>query len=62
MKSAQVAGVGWVVFNVLHFSYHVTMLHMYEPLDQVLNVIVLGILIVVSIPPVVQPRHELPES
>ncbi|GAB3675897.1 hypothetical protein [Saccharopolyspora tripterygii] len=61
-RSAQVAGVVWLVFNVLHFSYHVTMLHMYEPLDQVLNVIVLGILIVVSIPLVVQPRHALPET
>jgi hypothetical protein len=56
-RSSRMAGAVWLVFNVLHFGYHVTMLHMYEPLDQVLNVIVLGALIVVSVPLVVQPRR-----
>ncbi|MEV4728763.1 hypothetical protein [Saccharopolyspora sp. NPDC049426] len=57
-RSSRMAGAVWLVFNVLHFGYHVTMLHMYEPLDQVLNVIVLGVLIVVSVPLVAQPRAD----
>ena len=57
-RAVQVAGIAWLVFNVLHFGYHVTMLHMYEPLDQVLNVVALALLIVVPIPLVVQPRPE----
>jgi hypothetical protein len=32
-------GLVWLVFNVLHLSYHLTMLGMYGRTDQVLNVI-----------------------
>jgi hypothetical protein len=42
-------GAVLLTFNVLHFIYHLTMLHMYTPSDQVLNVIVLSLLVVVSI-------------
>jgi hypothetical protein len=45
----QLAGAALLVFNVLHFVYHLTMLHMYEPRDQVLNVVVLALMVVVSI-------------
>jgi hypothetical protein len=31
----------WTVFNLLHFIYHMQMLGMYSPRDQVLNAIVL---------------------
>lgn len=44
----QLAGAALLVFNVLHFAYHLTMLHMYEPRDQVLNVVLLSLLVVVS--------------
>ncbi|HEX4226189.1 MAG TPA: hypothetical protein VHZ97_27760 [Pseudonocardiaceae bacterium] len=37
------AGLTWLVFNVLHLVYHLTMLGMYRPVDQVLNVVVLVI-------------------
>lgn len=43
------AGAALLVFNTLHFLYHLTMLHMYEPLDQVLNVVLLSLLVVMSI-------------
>ncbi|MET9224311.1 hypothetical protein [Lentzea sp. NPDC003310] len=43
------AGAALLVFNGLHCLYHLTMLHMYEPRDQVLNVVLLGLLVVVSV-------------
>lgn len=43
------AGAALLVFNTLHFLYHLTMLHMYEPLDQALNVVSLSLLVVMSI-------------
>jgi hypothetical protein len=43
------AGAALLVFNALHFFYHLTMLHMYEPLDQVLNVVLLSLLVVLSV-------------
>lgn len=43
------AGATLLVFNVLHFVYHLTMLHMYEPRDQWLNAVLLGLLVVLSI-------------
>ena len=45
----RVAGWGWLVFNVLHFVYHMTMLGMYQPSDQVGNVITLGLLVLASL-------------
>jgi hypothetical protein len=45
----RVAGWGWLVFNVLHFIYHMTMLGMYKPSDQVVNVIVLSLLVIFSV-------------
>jgi len=42
------AGSALLVFNTLHFVYHLTMLHMYEPLDQALNVVTLSLIVVVS--------------
>ncbi|WP_394619420.1 hypothetical protein JNUCC0626_10070 [Lentzea sp. JNUCC 0626] len=43
------AGAPLLVFNTLHFIYHLTMLHMYEPRDQVLNVVLLSLLVVLSV-------------
>jgi hypothetical protein len=37
------AGLTWLVFNVLHLVYHLTMLGMYRPADQALNVVFLVI-------------------
>src|SRR5262245_7473612 len=45
----RLAGATLVTFNVLHFIYHMTMLHLYKPSDQVLNVIVLSLLVIVSV-------------
>lgn len=45
----QLAGAALLVFNALHFVYHLTMLHMYAPLDRALNVVLLGLLVVMSV-------------
>jgi len=55
----RLAGAVLLTFNVLHFVYHMTMLHMYKPSDQVLNVIVLGLLVVGSVVPVVPARRNV---
>ncbi|MCA1280853.1 nuclear transport factor 2 family protein [Saccharopolyspora sp. 7B] len=52
----RVAGAAWLVFNVLHGGYHLTMLHVYGPLDQVLNVVALGLLAAASVVLVVPGR------
>ena len=44
----RVAGAAWTVFNLLHWIFHMRMLHMYEPRDQILNVITLSAILVVS--------------
>ncbi|SMD26938.1 hypothetical protein [Kibdelosporangium aridum] len=51
------AGAVLLVFNFLHFVYHLTMLHMYEPPDQVLNVVLLSLLVVMSIMLVIPARR-----
>ncbi|MEU3642363.1 hypothetical protein AB0E59_03205 [Lentzea sp. NPDC034063] len=50
------AGAALLVFNTLHFLYHLTMLHLYEPLDQALNVVLLSLLVVTSVIPVIPGR------
>jgi hypothetical protein len=55
------AGAVLLTFNVLHFIYHLTMLHMYTPSDQVLNVIVLSLLVVVPVVLLVPARRRGPE-
>ena len=44
----RVAGAAWTVFNLLHWIFHMRMLHMYEPRDQILNAITLSAILVVS--------------
>lgn len=44
----RVAAATWTVFNLLHFIFHMQMLHMYEPRDQVLNAIVLSAVLLIS--------------
>ncbi len=39
LVEARLAGLGWLVFSSLHFAYHVAHLHVYETLDQWLNVV-----------------------
>ncbi|MBB5163434.1 hypothetical protein [Mycobacterium sp. AZCC_0083] len=39
----------WTVFNLLHFIYHMQMLGMYSPRDQVLNAIVLTVILLASV-------------
>lgn len=56
------AGAALLVFNVLHFAYHMTMLHMYEPRDQWLNAVVLALLVVLSIILVIPSRPVRPRD
>ncbi|HEY4456646.1 MAG TPA: hypothetical protein VGN81_20210, partial [Pseudonocardiaceae bacterium] len=42
-------GLSWLVFNVLHLIYHLSMLGMYRPTDQVLNVVLLSVLVVLPL-------------
>lgn len=44
----RITGAAWTVFNLLHWVFHMRMLHMYEPRDQILNVIALSALLVGS--------------
>lgn len=44
-RLVQTTGAVWLVFNVLHFSYHVQHLDMYNTRDQILNVVALAALI-----------------
>ena len=44
----RVTGAAWTVFNLLHWIFHMRMLHMYEPRDQVLNAITLTAILIVS--------------
>ncbi|MFJ8054664.1 hypothetical protein [Streptomyces sp. NPDC096142] len=47
-RLVQTTGAVWLVFNVLHFSYHVQHLGMYGTRDQVLNVMALSLLTLLS--------------
>jgi hypothetical protein len=40
--------ISWTVFNALHLSYHVTMLHMYGTRDAVLNAVALTLFLAAS--------------
>ena len=42
LRAARLAGAAWLVFNALHFAYHVRHLGVYQPIDQWLNVITEG--------------------
>ncbi|MGW1211790.1 hypothetical protein ACWD5F_19395 [Streptomyces sp. NPDC002499] len=48
-RLVQTTGAVWLVFNVLHFSYHVQHLDMYGTRDQVLNVVFLAALVLLAI-------------
>jgi hypothetical protein len=41
-------GLGWLVFNVLHFAYHVRHLDMYDAMDKAGNVVSLLVVIVLA--------------
>jgi hypothetical protein len=47
-RLVQTTGAVWLVFNVLHFSYHVQHLDMYGTRDQVLNVVFLALLVLLA--------------
>lgn len=47
-RLVQTTGAAWLVFNVLHFSYHVQHLGMYGTRDQVLNVVFLAALVLLA--------------
>ncbi|MCX5088045.1 hypothetical protein OOK36_03905 [Streptomyces sp. NBC_00365] len=47
-RLVQTTGAVWLVFNVLHFSYHVQHLDMYNTRDQILNVAFLAALILLA--------------
>lgn len=43
------AALALSIFNILHLTYHVTMLHMYGPLDATLNMTALALVTVCSL-------------
>ncbi|MEU9370015.1 hypothetical protein AB0D71_36130 [Streptomyces avermitilis] len=47
-RLVQTTGAVWLLFNVLHFSYHVQHLDMYNTRDQVLNVVFLAALVLLT--------------
>ncbi|MFD3929853.1 hypothetical protein [Streptomyces sp. NPDC058614] len=47
-RLVQTTGAVWLVFNVLHFTYHMQHLDMYNTRDQVLNVLFLGAMVLVA--------------
>ncbi|WP_055613754.1 hypothetical protein [Streptomyces phaeochromogenes] len=47
-RLVQTTGAVWLVFNVLHLSYHMHHLSMYGTRDQVLNVVTLTLLVLSS--------------
>jgi hypothetical protein len=48
IRLVQTTGAVWLVFNVLHFTYHVRHLDMYGTRDQVLNVVFLAALVLLA--------------
>ena len=48
-RVARAAGLTWLVFNGLHLIYHLTMLGMYRPVDQLLNVVLLVVLVLLPL-------------
>jgi hypothetical protein len=58
----RIAGGLWTVFNVLHWVYHMRMLHMYEPRDQILNAIFLTLMVLASAALLIPVRRALPAS
>ncbi|MFG2631134.1 hypothetical protein [Streptomyces sp. NPDC048473] len=47
-RFVQTTGAVWLVFNVLHLTYHMQHLDMYDTTDQVLNVVFLSALVLLS--------------
>jgi len=47
-RLVQTTGAVWLVFNVLHFCYHVQHLDMYGTRDQVLNAVSLSALVLLA--------------
>ncbi|MDX3054279.1 hypothetical protein PV394_03855 [Streptomyces sp. NE06-03E] len=39
----------WLVFNVLHLIYHLQHLHVYGTTDKILNVVLLGLLLLITV-------------
>ena len=46
--AVRAAALGWLVYSVPHFVYHVRHLHIYDTTDQVLNMVALGGAVVVA--------------
>ncbi|WP_406149575.1 hypothetical protein [Streptomyces sp. NBC_01012] len=44
----QLTATAWLVFNVLHCVYHLQHLHVYDTVDKVLNVLLLGLLVLIT--------------
>jgi hypothetical protein len=58
-RIAQITGLVWLTFNVLHLIYHMQHLYMYDSLDKTLNIVSLGFLVLASaalLTPVTQKR------
>ncbi|GAB3564426.1 hypothetical protein GCM10027445_08210 [Amycolatopsis endophytica] len=51
----RLTGLAWLVFSVPHAFYHFTHLHVFQPLDQALNVVGLSALVLLALVLVVLP-------
>ncbi|MBP2478447.1 hypothetical protein JOF53_007319 [Crossiella equi] len=49
VRVVQLTGLAWSAFNLPHLVFHLRHLHVYQPLDQVLNVIALGTVLLLSL-------------
>jgi Ca2+/Na+ antiporter len=54
----RVTGVVWLVFNTLHCTYHLSMLHMLNARDATLNVILLLLFVLASVALLIPVRAE----
>jgi len=59
LNAARLAGAAWLVFNALHFAYHVRHLGVYEPIDQWLNGILQGGAVLLSLAVVLIPGRQM---
>ncbi|MFJ9755509.1 hypothetical protein [Streptomyces sp. NPDC101149] len=49
MLVVQITACTWLVFNVLHLTFHMRHLSVYNTMDKILNVVALGLLVLITV-------------
>ncbi|MBW8706747.1 hypothetical protein MBT84_44685 [Streptomyces sp. MBT84] len=49
MLVVQITACAWLVFNVLHFTFHMRHLSVYNTMDKILNVVALSLLVLITV-------------